>query len=237
MSSREDAADILIVEDEEVNSRYLRSVVQASGWTVIGVVTQSAGILDAVRAHEPTVLLMDIHLERPHAGLEFVESGLVPDATSVVFVSGAVDDETLLRVQEVAPAGFVSKPFTESQVRAAVRVALGRGRGDAPGDLAQKLKRAQTALSRIAKEMEEVDHLIAHSSSRPPRRDLPEFESLSSREWEVLRRLMNHKRPPAIARELFISPHTVRNHLKSIYAKLNVHSQTELLDRVLGPMD
>ena len=144
---------------------------------------------------------------------------------------------SLVHVLVVPVVVHVGVLVRERRVSMPVRVALGRGRGDAPGDLAQKLKRAQTALSRIAKEMEEVDHLIAHSSSRPPRRDLPEFESLSSREWEVLRRLMNHKRPPAIARELFISPHTVRNHLKSIYAKLNVHSQTELLDRVLGPMD
>ena len=36
-------------------------------------------------------------------------------------------------------------------------------------------------------------------------------------------------RPQEIASTLFISQHTVRNHLRAIYAKLEVHSQVELL--------
>jgi len=60
--------------------------------------------------------------------------------------------------------------------------------------------------------------------------DLPEIAALSAREREVLAHLVNHKRAPAIAKALFISHHTVRNHLKSIFTKLAVRSQQELLD-------
>lgn len=67
-----------------------------------------------------------------------------------------------------------------------------------------------------------------------PRRVVPGYGNLSEREREVLDALLEHKRPPQIARELFISPHTVRNHLKSIYGKLGVRNQASLIDRMLG---
>jgi PAS domain S-box-containing protein len=60
------------------------------------------------------------------------------------------------------------------------------------------------------------------------------LSSLSRRETEVLRLLLMNRRPTTIARELSRSVHTVRNQLKAIFRKLNVHSQEELLSR-LGP--
>ena len=62
----------------------------------------------------------------------------------------------------------------------------------------------------------------------------PFLEELSEREREVLTHLMAGTRVPAIAEKLFISPNTVRNHLKAIYRKLDVSSQNELIERVRG---
>lgn len=59
-----------------------------------------------------------------------------------------------------------------------------------------------------------------------------ELQQLSPREREVLRLLVTNHKPPVIAKELFISLHTVRNHIRSIFEKLAVHSQTELLTRL-----
>lgn len=58
------------------------------------------------------------------------------------------------------------------------------------------------------------------------------LQQLSRREREVLRLLLANQKPQIIARTLFISLHTVRNHLRSIFEKLSVHSQTELLTRL-----
>jgi DNA-binding NarL/FixJ family response regulator len=63
---------------------------------------------------------------------------------------------------------------------------------------------------------------------------VPGFGALSKREREILAQLLDNRRPPAIAKALFISHHTVRNHLKSIFAKLGVRSQQELLDLFRG---
>lgn len=56
--------------------------------------------------------------------------------------------------------------------------------------------------------------------------------SLSPREREVVMLLIDGFRVPAIARRLFVSPHTVRNHLKGAYRRLHVTSQSELIERV-----
>jgi DNA-binding NarL/FixJ family response regulator len=52
---------------------------------------------------------------------------------------------------------------------------------------------------------------------------------LSERECEVVRGLYAGHSPQMIAESLNISQYTVRNHLRSIYSKLGVHSQRELL--------
>lgn len=52
---------------------------------------------------------------------------------------------------------------------------------------------------------------------------------LSPRENQILDLLMDGGCAKTIARTLTISPGTVRNHIKSVYAKLDVHSQVELL--------
>ena len=59
---------------------------------------------------------------------------------------------------------------------------------------------------------------------------------LSRREREILPLLLDGGRPGEIARVLSVSPHTARNHTKSIFRKLGVHSQIELIQRYrLGP--
>jgi DNA-binding CsgD family transcriptional regulator len=61
-------------------------------------------------------------------------------------------------------------------------------------------------------------------------------ESLTRREKDVLQLLLDGRRVSSIARSLYLSPQTVRNHLKAIFRKLGAHSQSELLDR-LRPAD
>jgi DNA-binding CsgD family transcriptional regulator len=55
--------------------------------------------------------------------------------------------------------------------------------------------------------------------------------ALTKREEDVLWLLLDGRRVSSIARSLYLSEHTVRNHLKAIFRKLGAHSQTELLDR------
>jgi DNA-binding NarL/FixJ family response regulator len=64
----------------------------------------------------------------------------------------------------------------------------------------------------------------------------PQLRTLSSREWEILRSIMKGRRVKPIAQTLCISPHTVRSHLQSIFQKVGVHSQAELIEKLCcGP--
>jgi PAS domain S-box-containing protein len=58
---------------------------------------------------------------------------------------------------------------------------------------------------------------------------VPGLSRLSGREFEVVRMLLLGDRVPVIARNLFVSQSTVRNHLSSVFRKLRVRSQQELI--------
>lgn len=79
-------------------------------------------------------------------------------------------------------------------------------------------------------------HSISLAADLPSAAGVPfehaELKALSPREREVLSYLVAGDRVPAIARHLHISPHTVRNHLKAIYRKVGVDTQSSLIQRV-----
>ena len=56
-------------------------------------------------------------------------------------------------------------------------------------------------------------------------------EGLSERELEVLRLLATDMIGPEIARELFVSPNTLRTHTKTIFTKLQVNSRRAAVHR------
>jgi PAS domain S-box-containing protein len=60
-----------------------------------------------------------------------------------------------------------------------------------------------------------------------------ESERFSTRQSEILTRLLRGERVQHIAKDLYLSPSTVRNHLTAIYRKFGVHTQAELLAKLL----
>jgi DNA-binding NarL/FixJ family response regulator len=84
-------------------------------------------------------------------------------------------------------------------------------------------------LFRIASELE-GSGVVAGIDRVPDPSAFPGIGELSGRQWEVLTRLLRGERVPGIAKALFVSQSTVRNHLTEIYRKLGVHSQHELLE-------
>ena len=71
-----------------------------------------------------------------------------------------------------------------------------------------------------------------HGNGQLPGRVLesvPGMSRLSGREYEVVRMLLLGDRVPVIARNLYVSQSTVRNHLSSVFRKLRVRSQQELI--------
>ncbi len=221
---------IVIVEDEWMIAREMQRTLERAGFLVAAPVAYADALLPALATTEPDLVLMDIATAEPDDGLRVAERVVREHAVPVVFVSGHTDPRTLARAARIAPRGFVCKPFAPEQLIASVRMALtGRSQID--------LVRAQRVLASIAGALQQVSDLLPDAQPAARLRQVPGLQSLSPREWEVLRALLAHRRPTQIAKDLFISPHTVRNHLKSIYAKLGVHSEPQLLELLVGPPD
>ena len=96
--------------------------------------------------------------------------------------------------------------------------------GDRVNDLEMRLRR-------IAAEVRAAG--VMDSLSKLPRAATgPELTDLSTRQWEILARMVQGQRVSTIADELYISPSTVRNHLASIFKKFGVHNQAELVEKL-----
>ena len=76
----------------------------------------------------------------------------------------------------------------------------------------------------------------SHSAAPPPSRPEPLLEPLSGSEARVLRYLPTNLTGPEIARELSVSPNTVKTHIRHLYAKFGTNHRAEAVDlaRALG---
>jgi DNA-binding CsgD family transcriptional regulator len=86
----------------------------------------------------------------------------------------------------------------------------------------------EAALHRLRRGIDAVD--VSRDISRLTVATDRRLSRLTERELDICNRLLAGKRVPAIGEALFLSQSTVRNHLSSIYRKLGVHSQQELID-------
>lgn len=83
----------------------------------------------------------------------------------------------------------------------------------------------------IAREVEAAG-IIEGFARFPDPEKIPGLRDLTSRQWEIMTRLLRGERVPTIARQMYLSQSTVRNHLATIFRKVGVHSQPELLERL-----
>lgn len=96
---------------------------------------------------------------------------------------------------------------------------------------ADRVRDLEVRLRRIATEIRAAGIIPVPVDPTDPR-DLDMLAELSPRQHEVLQRLVSGQRTPVIARELFLSQNTVRNHLSAIFRRFGVHSQSQLLERL-----
>jgi DNA-binding CsgD family transcriptional regulator/PAS domain-containing protein len=115
----------------------------------------------------------------------------------------------------------------------ALAFALIRGRsGAGPAPDADRRAQLKGHLLRIADELHAAG-VLPRLGQLPALSGNARLGLLTSREWAVLTRLLDGQRVAAIADDLVVSQSTVRNHLSSIYAKLRVKDQVDLI-RTLG---
>jgi DNA-binding NarL/FixJ family response regulator len=216
----------IIVEDEWIVARDLQHILEEIGLEIIRLVRRPADLHALLDEQDPDLVVLDIDLGAEIDGIELAEQiHKTHPNCALLFVSAHAEPETLARIRKVDAHGFVVKPFARPQLEAAVQVALAR--------VDRTADNAQAALREIARVLADAGALPSERRKSRDWRTVPGLDDLSPREVQVLEALLAHRRPPQIAEDLGISPHTVRNHLKSIYAKCGVRSQAELLQLIV----
>jgi DNA-binding NarL/FixJ family response regulator len=230
-------ARILLADDENTFLLSTAEVLRQEGY-VVETARNGTEVLDTVRAAEPfDLLLVDINMPG-NVNLELLQEvktsfPLLP----LVIVTGFPSVATAVTALRLSVVDYLTKPFEMTQLFETVRRAIARGRS------ARAVARVRRDVSSWIGMLQNFEGALAEGlvgetgdnggvrRSRDP--DLQKLgANLSVREREILDAMGRGQRVAAIARALQISPHTVRNHLKSIFRKLEVHSQVELLGRL-----
>lgn len=200
-----DTIRVVVIDDHQVLVESLQAVLGAH--TDIEIVdvalTADAGVA-AVARHHPDVVLLDYHLDGTTAIEVIPAIAAASPSARVVVLTALAADRTLTECLRAGAAGFVTKQQSIGDVIAAVRAAAAGQVAVAPALLA-------SALSELLS---------------PPAPDASEH-GLTSRESAVLRLMADGLQNAEIARQLFISVNTVRNHVASILTKLDARTRTE----------
>lgn len=203
-----DAVTVLIVEDHDGFRTGLNVLLTEHGFNVLGDAPDGEAALALVEALAPDVVLMDLQLPRM-SGVEATRKITALSPTSaVVMLTVSADEADVVDALASGASGYLVKGTSPESVAAGIHAAA-RG---------ESLMSAEVA-SRVFARLRE------HEAAPAPD-DVP-ISFLSEREIEILRLLATGKQNEEIARELVISPFTVRNHISRLLQKLRVSNRTQ----------
>jgi DNA-binding NarL/FixJ family response regulator len=229
---------ILLADDEDTFLVSTAEVLRQEGGYVVEIARTGSEALEALRTREPyDLLVVDINMPG-NVNLELVHEVKTSfPFLPFVIVTGFPSVATAVGALRLSVVDYLTKPFEMAQLFETVRRAIARGRS------ARAAARVRRDVSNWVGMLQNFEGALAEGlvdgasddSDGPRARQLDLKRlgaNLSVREREILDAMGRGQRVAAIARVLQISPHTVRNHLKSIFRKLEVHSQVELLGRL-----
>ena len=119
---------VLIVEDDLVVQLHMKVIVRELGYDVCGLAASANEAVQSASICPPSVVLMDIRLAGDRDGIELARELRTRHDLAVVFVTAYADEQTVERAEEVGADGYLVKPFSKPQMRAALSTALARGK-------------------------------------------------------------------------------------------------------------
>ena len=120
------AQNIVIVEDEVITQRYLKDILASKNVNVSGCFDNALDTLEALKNIECEMILMDINIKGPMDGIQLARKILETHTLPIVFITAHNDDETLEELLELAPYGFISKPFSSKEILTTLKIAYKR---------------------------------------------------------------------------------------------------------------
>ncbi|WP_291278060.1 response regulator transcription factor [Galactobacter sp.] len=203
---RETAPRVLIADDHGMIREGLRMILTSHGIEVVGEAADGQSAIRNAAALRPDVVLMDLRMpgvDGVQATREIVREG----SGDVLVLTSFDEDELVLTALRAGAAGFLLKTTEAAPlVDAVTRIAAGEGVLDP-----RVTRRALAALN------EEASGPAAEPNG---------FETLTTREREVLVALGEGLSNARIADRLGISIATVKTHVSSILVKLEAESRT-----------
>jgi DNA-binding NarL/FixJ family response regulator len=202
--------EVLLVEDDPAHlDRYRDNLALDAGLRVVGAFDCGMAALEACADLLPQVALVDLGLPDIN-GFELIRRlrSLSP-GTDVLVVSVFGSEYHLLNAIEAGATGYLLKDSGPTDFNAAIH-AVHAGESPMSPSLARHLLRRCIGM-------------VPSNPSPLPRDD----GLLSPRETTILECIARGDSAAEVGRRLFISPHTVKSHVKNIYSKLETHSRQE----------
>lgn len=196
---------VLLVDDHPLLRDGVRAALERDPQlAVVAEATTVAGCAAAAAEHRPDVVLLDLSLPDGSGLTALPELAQVAPGAAVLVLTSSGDVETVRAALRAGARGYVVKGAGGDQLVAAVRAAAG---------------------GQLVLDPEVAGAVLAPLTAEPGPAD--PFPELSAREREVLALLARGHGTDAIARALFLSPKTVRNHLSHAYAVLGVADRAQ----------
>lgn len=195
------ALRVVVADDDVLLREGLASLLDRSGFDVVGQAADATELLDLVRTSQPQLAIVDIRMPPTHTteGLDAarVIRAEFPD-TGILVLSAHVEVE-----------------------HATELLATGRSIGYLLKTRVTDVADFVDTLERIAKGASIIDPALVHELVSARRRDDP-LAVLSAREREVLMQMAEGRSNAGIARRLWVTEGTVEKHVRSILTKLNL---------------
>lgn len=205
---------LLLADDEETFSSSVAVLLRREGY-LCDVANSAGDAIEKLTQSPYDLLITDLRMPG-NGDLELLKAaaGSMP----VIVVTAYPSVPTAIEALRSAVVDYIVKPFDFEELLKAVQRALEARKA------ARLLESLRTALGDGS-----VVAQIARRAAAPANGHAG--DSLTPRERQIVSALSTGQRVGTIAGRLGVSEHTVRNHLKAVYRKLDVHSQVELLSR------
>jgi DNA-binding NarL/FixJ family response regulator len=199
------AIRLMLADDHRMLREGLSRSMREQGFDIVGEAGDGAEAVALALAVRPDVILMDVTMPEID-GVEACRQvrAQLPD-TKVVMLTMHADQGVLTSAIRAGATGYLVKDCSTEEIASAVRMAAG----------------GETALS---------PQLAASMLNEVRRWDQPHKEEervVTKREEEVLQLIADGCSTPEVAEKLYISQKTVKNHLASIYQKLDARDRTQ----------
>jgi len=199
--SMNDAIKVAIVEDHVALRNGLELLLGRRGCVIVGTASSAGEGYAAIRATRPDVAVIDVNLP-DETGVSLTKRLLADDpGLGILMYTGAQDSDTLADAVDCGARGFALKSGAPEALRAAIDAVASGGTYVDPGLRPLLLDRSTT------------DRVSA----------------LSPREREMLDHLAHGRTGEQIAEELFLSPETVRTHVRNAMNKLEASTRAHAI--------